>query len=286
MRLAVISDIHSNFTALKEASDYIKSTDTDGIIFLGDYVSDSPYPQDTMNIIYDLKEKYRCFFVRGNREDYFIEYEKNPSLKWSKCSYTGNLLYTYENLTKKDMDFFKSMPHCERVCIEGLPSITICHGSTKRSGELMFLGSETAKCNLESIEDKYLLCGHTHERGSFEYNGKIQINPGALGQAFETRGYAQMAFLNSDNNQWQAEHVLLPFDYKEEWKRFDSSGLNDYAKYYAKISKAGLKYSHNYLSDIIKLINELKKADNMENIDNEAAEKYWEKAYDMLGISL
>lgn len=45
VRYALISDIHGNYKALEAFLNYIEEQSIDGIICLGDYVTDSPYPQ-------------------------------------------------------------------------------------------------------------------------------------------------------------------------------------------------------------------------------------------------
>ena len=51
MKLAVLSDVHANFVALASACNYIEKTDTDGVIFLGDYVTDDrPNPDKSDHI--------------------------------------------------------------------------------------------------------------------------------------------------------------------------------------------------------------------------------------------
>lgn len=282
MRLAVLGDIHSNYTAMLEAIKYIEKSSIDGIIMLGDYVSDCAYPQDTMKLIYQLKDKYKCFFIKGNREDYFLDYEARGKVGWKKDSNTGNLLYTYNNLTRKDMEFFKILPFFDRVQIEGYPGISICHGSPYRSGELMFLGSDMARKALEDIEDDYLLCAHTHEQGVYEYNNKKLINPGALGVPFESKGYTQMAILNGFEDRWEEELILLKYDYEAEIERINSSELNEYARYFAKVTKISLRDSHNYLQDIVKEMERMRRADSVNGVLPERTEKYWEKAYPVI----
>ena len=108
----------------------------DEFLFLGDYVSDCPYPQRTMKIIYEMKEKYRCTFIRGNREDYMLDHRKDPQQRWTYSSASGNLLYTYENLTKRDLDFYEEMDIQGIYEKEGYPVFRYCHGSLTRSNEL------------------------------------------------------------------------------------------------------------------------------------------------------
>ena len=94
MKLAVMGDIHSNHIALETCIAHALERDVDEFLFIGDYISDCPYPQKTMKVIYDMNRKYRCTFIRGNREDYMLSHRKNPQDRWKYCSASGNLLYT------------------------------------------------------------------------------------------------------------------------------------------------------------------------------------------------
>ena len=68
---AIITDIHSNISALSEAMEIIKSRDNiDQIICLGDCFSLGPEPEKTLE---KLKEVENCIFVRGNHDRYIIE---------------------------------------------------------------------------------------------------------------------------------------------------------------------------------------------------------------------
>ena len=70
MEIAVLSDIHGNHIAFGQCVEYVLARNINTFIFLGDYLGEFSYPQKTMEIIYALKEKYTCFFIRGNKEDY------------------------------------------------------------------------------------------------------------------------------------------------------------------------------------------------------------------------
>ena len=45
MKLAVISDLHGNYYALAKVLAFLRSQEIDGIIGLGDFVTDGPFPQ-------------------------------------------------------------------------------------------------------------------------------------------------------------------------------------------------------------------------------------------------
>ena len=73
MEIAVFSDIHGNYEAFKQCVDLVLGRGIRTFIFLGDYLGEFPYPQKTMGLLYALKEAYTCFFVKGNKEDYWID---------------------------------------------------------------------------------------------------------------------------------------------------------------------------------------------------------------------
>ena len=72
MKIGIISDIHSNIVALKACIDYMESISCDEYLFLGDYVSDTPYTRETMDYLYDFMTRASCQFLRGNREEYML----------------------------------------------------------------------------------------------------------------------------------------------------------------------------------------------------------------------
>lgn len=68
------SDIHGNYIAFQNCLQYALEKNINFFIFLGDYLGEFPYPQKTMNMLYSMNHRYKCFYIRGNKEDYWINY--------------------------------------------------------------------------------------------------------------------------------------------------------------------------------------------------------------------
>ena len=99
MKLAVISDLHGNYYALAKVLAFLRSQEIDGIIGLGDFVTDGPFPQRMMRVLREMQEEFPCYLVRGNREEYLLENIRHPQ-NWKAGSSTSGLLdYTFRNLT-------------------------------------------------------------------------------------------------------------------------------------------------------------------------------------------
>lgn len=113
MEIAVLSDIHGNYIALEKCMNYALKRNIDTFLFLGDYVGELPYPEHAMKMLYEIKEKYHCTFIRGNKEDYWINHRNKgkENNEWEdNNSTTGMLLYAYNHLTYEDINFFESLP--------------------------------------------------------------------------------------------------------------------------------------------------------------------------------
>ena len=60
MKLAVISDLHGNYYALAKVLAFLRSQEIDGIIGLGDFVTDGPFPQRMMRVLREMQEEFPC----------------------------------------------------------------------------------------------------------------------------------------------------------------------------------------------------------------------------------
>ncbi len=237
LKIAVLSDIHGNYLALQKCLDYAVNLGIDTFIFLGDYVGELAYPQKTMDILYSVKKQYKCFFVRGNKEDYWINYEKEPK-EWKEYdSTTGCLYYTYRNLTEKDLQFFQSLSMKEDLTFGSLLPITICHGSPRNISEKLLPDNENTYFIMESNSTDYILCGHTHIQGKIVHDGKIVLNAGSVGVPLQSNGKAQFMILCGLQGLWNYEFVSLEYDTENVIADLHSSGLSRKAPYWCKVSE-------------------------------------------------
>lgn len=237
MRVGVISDIHSNVVAFKACLERMEQEGCEEYIFLGDYVSDTPYTAEVMQLLHSFLASHVCTVIRGNREEYIIAQRETirsgaQDSIWIKNSASGNLLYTYERLTEQDIDFFENLPI---TCIyrrEELPAITCAHGSPSNTRELLQHDSDVLKKTLEEIDTDYLLCAHTHFPGVTRYQGKTYINSGCVGVPIGTPGLAQCVILEGNSQGWQPEFLLVPYDNKKVARDCIEMGLKDYAPWF------------------------------------------------------
>ncbi len=237
LHAAVLSDIHGNYVALQKCLDYAVNSGADTFFFLGDYLGELAYPQKTMNILYSVKDKYQCFFIKGNKEDYWLNYEKEPKGWKEYDSTTGSLYYTYQNLTEKDLRFFESLSYKEELKLDGFMPMTICHGSPRKADEKLLPANENTVQIMEHNSSDHILCGHTHIQGKIEHKGKTVLNAGSVGVPTQSGGRTQFMILKGMQNMWEYEFISLEYNIEKVITDLHVSGLSKKAPYWCKVSE-------------------------------------------------
>lgn len=281
MDIAILADIHGNYEAFRTCVQFISDRGIQDFIFLGDYVGELAFPQETMELIYALKEKYHCLFLRGNKEDYWIAHRKGQGAEWKRNdSTTGSLLYTYENLTEKDLSFFESLPISIRLEDNEAGEIIACHGSPFSNTDRMFPDEAGTHEIMDRCDSDLIICGHTHTQRIYHYHGKTFMNPGSVGVPFCSCGKSQFMILHGTENGWKEEFISLRYDVEKAISDLHLSGLDLYAPYWCRISEQLLRtgiYPHADLLDkAMQYCRVYEQVCNWPDIP----EKYWAMAYE------
>lgn len=246
MRVAVISDVHGNYKALEAFLDYIESRSVDAIIGLGDYVTDSPYPERTLSMIYEMQKKYPCHLIRGNREEYLLD-NRRQDQGWHVCSPNGALYYTYRHVSDADLDWMESMPSETVLQLGDCPALTLCHGAPGVIRGNFEFDRPLKERSMERLQTRYLLGGHSHHQEVDRLHGKTYLNPGSLGMPIDEQGrHTQFAMMEGNSLGWRIEPVTMDYDVEGFLRDFEESGIEEYGLYLTKAVKKTLVTGHNY----------------------------------------
>ena len=195
-----------------------------------------------MTYLYDLKDKYNCCFIKGNKEDYWIDYRKGKDKEWQdNNSTTGSLLYTYTNLTDNDFDFFENLNFVSQVNFEGCEALTICHGSPHTVNEKMLYEDKRTAEIMKQDKNKYILCGHTHIQTEYANEGKYMLNPGSVGLPLHSAGKTQFMILQSTANGWDKAFISLDYDKEKVIEDLHAAELHIKAPYWCKVTENMLR---------------------------------------------
>lgn len=231
MRVAVLSDIHSNYYAFKACYEDAVKCGAEMFIFLGDYVSDLSEPQRTMDLVYEIQSKYPTVCLRGNREGYMLDSEIGRS-NFTRGSKSGSLLFTYEHLRKKDLAFIRVLKISDTIEIEGV-RIEIAHATM--DNDRYYFDSNDGRTDdiFSQMKCDYLLTGHSHKQYIQRNAGKTIINPGSVGIPQGGTRNPKYALLDVANGKISCKLLESPYDMTDAIRSQFASSLVDYAKYWA-----------------------------------------------------
>lgn len=233
MRLAVISDIHGNLTALEAVlADIEARGGYDHLWFLGDLVAVGPRPAECLRRIKALAdaasegEKKGTFrAIRGNTDRWVVQGTR-PTAKGVETAEAlanlvsafrnmGNsLIWTLEQLTYEDYDFLRKLPGECDLLVPGYGTVIGYHGIPGDDE-----GSLTPETSDEEAADALLdregrmgIGGHIHRQMDRFARGWRAINVGSVGMSFEQPGIAQYGMITFDNGEAQVDLRGVPYD--------------------------------------------------------------------------
>ena len=228
VRIAVMSDIHSNMAALDACVADSKRYRVKYYLFLGDLVSDWHQPGEVLKKVRSLSSRV----TKGGREEKLITRRGGDyDGIWKRYEQFASLEWTYQALSSDDLDYIETLPAQLRVPVNEHFSLRMVH---RVQG-----GTEQISSALRSIQDNVLLFGHTHEPFQTEINGKMAINPGSVGLHFNRDKCAEYAILEIEEDQLRV--IFRQVEYR----------LDKYAAQYCRTElyeKAYVWFMMNYMS--------------------------------------
>lgn len=221
MRIAILSDIHSNLHALTKAFSIIDRSRIDAIHCLGDIVGYGAHPNECVELI-----RRRCtHIVLGNHDvaavdlsyaDYFTK-PGRLAAKW-----------THSVLTKEHTQFLATLPYSMIT-----DHLTLVHAGPAKPSEWEYVQSlESARRQFEAFTTPLCMIGHTHvpflcgenlRTFVFKSGIRILINVGSIGQPRD--GNPELSFGIFDSDKWTYENERAEYDVRGACQAIIDSGL-------------------------------------------------------------
>ena len=219
--IAIISDIHSNYSALAATLDRIDVMGIKKIICLGDVAG---YYCEINECCQALRKR-GVYSIQGNHDWYIATNSKcKRSNIVNKC-----IDYQRSIISESNLNWLKSFK--PKANIDGL---NIVHGGWNNLIDEYFTPTEKYFSN---IPGKFFASGHTHIPILFESNNKIYCNPGSVGQPRD--GDPRASFAVWKNKKFSIHRVY--YDFKPLQKKMCNLGFEEYIyknlKFGVKISK-------------------------------------------------
>jgi len=254
MKFAILSDIHGNIFALEECFKYINKMNIDAIIWCGDYITDIPKSHEVIEFIKATMKKYKSYIIKGNREDYIIEYNNLQNKNWTMKDRKGPLLCCYNELEREDIDFIESLPETYIIDIPNIPKIFVSHKEDDN----------------ERNQITYKIFGHSHKQSIFVKNNIKYINPGSVGLATGGRKGAEFAILEINQKYDKIENYHIQYEIDKPIESIKTSILDKveikWGNTLIKSIQTGIDYPGLYIEEVLKIAGKYELEKNLDTI--------------------
>ncbi len=240
MKIALLSDIHSNVYALDAVIKSAKKQSVDLMANLGDILYGPIAPKST----YELLMEHEFVTISGNqdRDIYDATAEQidaNPTLQ-----------FILNDLGSEPIDWMKSLPFDKQLNDD----VYFCHGTP--TSDLIYLLEEVSEgypqvrpekeivSLLEGQSTSLICCGHTHmPRAITLSSGQTIVNPGSVGlpaykddepiaHSMENfSNHASYSIVEKVKDQWQVQHIKVPYDFERAANDCKKRNRNDWAHF-------------------------------------------------------
>lgn len=198
MKVAFISDIHSNLEALKAVLENIRERKVHKIYCLGDLVGYLNRPNEVVDII--RRESIESIIGNNDMDIVFEDFKDNKIKEW-----------TYKTLTPENIRFIRNLKKDISISIEG-NGIKLVHGSLTSCKDYLREGEENTLEALLSLEEDILVAAHTHIPYIDFYNNKMMVNCGSVGKPKFGSPNASYALLTFEEDDVIAEIVEVEYN--------------------------------------------------------------------------
>ena len=226
MRVAVISDIHSNIYALQAVLEDIETRQVDKIFCAGDLVGYTPFP----NKVIELIREEEITTVQGNYDEAVgnekvvcgCDYDTEVEQKIGSAS----MNFTIVETTDQNKQFLRELPS-EFTFDLGELSVLLVHGSPRRLNEYLYAGSEQLKEVAAEVEEDILICGHTHLPYHRVVAGCHVVNVGSVGKPKHGNSNGVYTIIEAEADQVQAEFIEVPYPVEKVTAKIKATELAD-----------------------------------------------------------
>lgn len=206
--IAIISDIHGNYTALKEVFNSIDRMGIKDIYCLGDVVG--YYTQ--INECCEELQKRNVKCIMGNHDWYMVAKSFCPRSQ----SVNDCLAYQGKIIKEENLYWLSTFPVLMKI-----GELSMVHGGwTDPIDEYL----EPTIEYFTKIEGKYFASGHVHIQVVKEFGDKVYCNPGSVGQPRD--GDNRAAFATFDNQKFVLHRV--EYDFSEVGVLMEQAGFSGY----------------------------------------------------------
>jgi putative phosphoesterase len=223
MKLAFISDIHGNATALEAVLEDIKARNVDKVYVLGDICYRGPEPQRSLDLVRELNAEV----IKGNADEWVVRGVQQGEVPNQALELMNKERdWTLSHLDTDSINYLNSLPSELYIEIEGL-RIHAYHATPHSLFDIVppFESDENLIMSQMVEEADLYVYAHIHKPYIRYTHRKCIINTGSVGLPFDGKNNASYAIVELNGNNYQTAIIRIGYDVE---KVIDQFSVTDY----------------------------------------------------------
>jgi putative phosphoesterase len=223
LKIAFLSDIHGNATALEAVLEDIKARNVDKTYVLGDICYRGPEPKRSLDLVRELDAEV----IKGNADEWVVRgVQKGEVPNQALELMNKERAWTLSKLDLESIHYLQSLPLELKIELEGV-RIHAYHATPKSLFDIVPPDEPEEKLmETQMIQEAELyIYAHIHKPYIRYTNGKCIINTGSVGLPFDGSNNASYAIVDLNGINYQT--AIIRVDYNVE-KVINQFSFTDY----------------------------------------------------------
>ena len=214
-RVALLSDIHGNLTALEAVlADIARQGPFDGTVVAGDLVWAGPWPAEVV----DLTRASGAIVIQGNTDAFFRRSMEDPAPGKREGRFAEHLTWMMDRLGPERTRYLAHLPFSHRIAPAPGHDLLVVHANPQDLERAIMAKASEAELDGLLLADggdldwDALAFGHVHTPFTRAWRNRILVDVASAGLPMDGDPRAVYAILTWDRGHWQAEHRRVRYD--------------------------------------------------------------------------
>ena len=214
-RIAALSDIHGNATALEAVLADVARQKPDALMVAGDLVLNGPEPALVVDVLRNLPD---ALIIAGNTDIAVADFDYAAAFPWMTDGVPDTIVdgaeWAHDALGDERLDWLRRLPSERRWRTDDDTLVLVCHASpgSQTSGFDQHLDPSVTIELVARTDARLIVCGHTHLPEVRDLGWKMIVNDGSAGYVFDGDPSASWALIDVADGEVRAEIRRATFD--------------------------------------------------------------------------
>jgi predicted phosphodiesterase len=215
-RIAALSDIHGNASALEAVLSDIAREKPDALMIAGDLVLNGPEPALVVDVLRSLGDD--ALIVGGNTDIAVTDFDFAAAFPWMTDGVPDAIVdaaeWAHEALGAERVDWLRRLPAERRWRTADDTLVLACHASpgSQTAGFDQGLDPSVTIERVARTDARVIVCGHTHVPEVRDLGWKVIVNDGSAGYVFDGDPTASWALIDIADDEVSADIRRTSFD--------------------------------------------------------------------------